>query len=136
MGDGVHCLSHTVLIIDNNSKGVYISAGGNVDTLFTPRRRTMKHHAQFARVPEECTTERIVIRDVGGPWDQCPTVTEDAGHVVRIVFLWWHLTPEKRLFYYNSEGNLDELLHDGAGHWTGFAPGPGRTREQMGDTEA
>lgn len=95
----------------------------------------MRHHAQFARVPEECTTERIVIRDTGAPWDRCATVTDDAEHVVRIVDTWWRLSVGTRLYYYDSEGFLDELLHNGAGGFMGFAPGPGRaafTGEEAG----
>lgn len=94
----------------------------------------MRHHAQFRRVPAECTTQRIVIMDIG-PWDQCPTVTNDAAHVVRICDLWWRLSTDTRLYYYDSMGYLDELLHDGAGNFTGFSPGPGRTEEQMRGTD-
>ena len=32
----------------------------------------------------------------------------------------------RRLFYYDSDGALDELKHDGAGRFLGFAPGIGR----------
>ncbi len=63
----------------------------------------------------------IIIRDVG-PWDQHPSVTNDAENVVRELVAKGLLTPGRRLFYYDSDGILDEILiKDGA--FAGFAPG-------------
>lgn len=63
--------------------------------------------------------DRLVIRDLG-PWDRHPTVTNDAESVVR------ELEPilsGRRLFYYDSTGQLDELvIRDG--HFAGFKAGP------------
>lgn len=68
----------------------------------------------------EDTPQRLVLKDLG-PWDKFPTITNDAEEVVR------RLAPRlkgRRLFYYDSEGQCDELLvdHD-FGQFVGFAPG-------------
>jgi len=60
--------------------------------------------------------EKVVLRDVG-PWSQHPTVTNDAEQVVEDVALW---AGARRILYYDSDGELTELRHDGA-RFTGFA---------------
>ena len=70
----------------------------------------------------ESTPTALTIRDVG-KWDQHPTVTNDAEAVVGSLLRLGRLKPGMRLFYYDSDGRLDELVHDGAA-FTGFAPGP------------
>lgn len=71
------------------------------------------------------TAARLTIRD-DGPWDQHPTVTNAAEDVVRELIESGDLKPGQRLFYYDSEGEYDELLvHNG--HFAGFAPGPRTT---------
>lgn len=60
---------------------------------------------------------RIVIRDLG-PWDLFLTVTNDAERVVE------ELAPVlkgRRLLYYDSDGELDELMVSD-GKFAGFAP--------------
>lgn len=69
---------------------------------------------------EEQTDEKVVIRDVGR---DCMSVTNDAEAVVRDLHRNGMLSGQ-RLFYYDSEGQLDELKHDGSGVFTGFATGP------------
>lgn len=63
-------------------------------------------------------SEKVVIRDLG-PWDEYLSVTNDAEQVVE------ELAPTllgRRLFYYDSAGQLDELIvKDGKFH--SFAPG-------------
>lgn len=69
----------------------------------------------------ESTPEKVVIRDIGHDRGR-PSVTNDAEAVVA------ELGPKlgsRRLFYFDSQGDLDELLHVG-GVFAGFAPGPGR----------
>lgn len=63
--------------------------------------------------------DRMTIRDdnIGGM-----SVTNDAEAVVRDLFERGTLGT-RRLFYYDSEGQLDELAHDGA-KFTGFKVGP------------
>lgn len=69
---------------------------------------------------ESLTPEHIVIRDVG-PWTEHPTVTNDAEGVIRAL----SPAPMQRVFYYDSEGELDELVHRD-GRFVRFAPGPQR----------
>jgi len=61
--------------------------------------------------------DRIILEDVG-PWDEYLTITNDAENVVNL------LLPGlkgRRLLYYDSEGELTELLiHDGK--FRGFSP--------------
>ena len=65
--------------------------------------------------------DAITIRDLNGP----VSVTNDAEEVVAC-FYRAHME-NRRLYYYDSDGALDELLHDGKGRFLGFAPGPGRS---------
>ena len=66
----------------------------------------------------------LVIRDVG-PWDVYKTVTNAAEYVVDTLFETGALKEGMRLRYYDSEGDLDEILV-ADGKFAGFAPGPGR----------
>lgn len=68
--------------------------------------------------------DRVVIRDVG-PWDKYLSVTNDAENVVRELAGNALLRPGRRLFYYDSDGQLDEILFKD-GQFIGFAPGPER----------
>lgn len=52
---------------------------------------------------------RVVIRDLG-PWDQYKTVTNDAENVVEFLVEAEVLRPGDRLFYFDSSGQLDEIL--------------------------
>ncbi len=65
----------------------------------------------------------LVIRDLCLPGI---SVTNDAEFVVRQLWTRGLLPDGRRLFYYDSEGYLDELLRD-RGKFRGFKPGPGRT---------
>ena len=65
----------------------------------------------------EETEELIVIRDLG-PWDCFPTITNGAEEVVESLAL---LLKGRRLEYYDSEGNRDQLLVKD-GKFAGFAP--------------
>jgi hypothetical protein len=65
---------------------------------------------------------KLVIRDVG-PWDQFPTVTNDAEDVVDRLVVEGQLPPGRRLFYIDSEGQMDQILVK-EGKFAGFAPGP------------
>ncbi len=70
-------------------------------------------------VLSESTVECLVIRDVG-PWDRHPTVTNDAEAVVVHLARTGYLNG-RRLLYYDSEGNLDELRVVN-GRFAGFIP--------------
>lgn len=62
----------------------------------------------------------LILRDVG-PWSQYPTITNDAGAVVHDLVRVGALLPTQRLFYFDSDENLDEILVN-AGTFAGFAP--------------
>jgi hypothetical protein len=78
------------------------------------------NHANF--IITESLQDRIVIKDIG-PWDKHPTVTNDAEWVVSQLVDADFPGPERsRLFYYDSEGHLDELLIQD-GKFAGFKVG-------------
>jgi len=64
----------------------------------------------------------VVIRDLG-PWDRYLSVTNDAEAVVDDIVTSGRLCPGQRILYYDSDGQLDELLVEG-GRFAGFAQGP------------
>lgn len=66
----------------------------------------MGKHARFTIIAE--TPSCVIIRDIG-PWDEFMTVTNDAESVVAQLAVLVH---GRRLFYIDSEGDLDELLID------------------------
>lgn len=68
------------------------------------------------------TEEPLVIRDIG-PWDKYMTVTNAAETVVGELVDRGALPPGRRLFYYDSEGQQDELVVKD-GRFAGYAPGP------------
>ena len=74
----------------------------------------------------EETPERLIIRDEG-PWDRYMTITNGAEEVVLDLVRRGTLKHGQRLFYFDSEGEMDELLVK-YGRFAGFAPGPQRTR--------
>ena len=78
----------------------------------------------FGSVPEETTDEILVIRDLDMP--SCRSITNDAEAVVEYLHDKGWLSNERRLMYYDTDGNKDEILHDGNGVFLGFSPGPGR----------
>lgn len=84
------------------------------------RRRPARASYQF----ESVTDEAVTIRDVG-PWDEAPSVTNDAEAVVEELVAGGHLVGGRRLYYYDSEGVLDEIVV-ADGRFAGFRPGPGR----------
>lgn len=63
--------------------------------------------------------KELVIIDVG-PWDQFPTITNSAERVVDELA---GRLGDRKLLYYDSDGNLDELLVNNEA-FAGFAPGP------------
>lgn len=78
--------------------------------------------ARYEIVSAESDATRLVIRDIG-PWDRHPSVTNDAAGVVREFVSMGSLPPDRRLFYYDTDGRLDEIrITDG--QFVGFAPGP------------
>ena len=78
----------------------------------------MSIRAAFSIVLEH--PAHLVIRDddAGGR-----SVTNDAEAVVSFLLKEGLIEPGRRLFYIDSEGQLDEMLFDKRG-FVGFAPGP------------
>lgn len=75
-------------------------------------------HCSFEVVLVE--RDQVTVRDL----NRGKSVTNDAAYVVRELLKAELLVPERRLFYYDSDGNLDEILWEGAE--IAFRPGPGR----------
>jgi hypothetical protein len=71
---------------------------------------SLSGHAQYEIVAEQSTAEVLVIRDLG-PWDMHPTVTNDVDHVVRELYRRGDLADGRRLWYWDSDGVLDEIVH-------------------------
>lgn len=69
-------------------------------------------------VTAESTPDVLVIRDVG-PWDRYQTVTNAVELVVKQLTALEFLHDGRRLFYYDSSGDLDEIVHEG-GRFKGF----------------
>lgn len=74
--------------------------------------------------------EALIIEDVG-PWDEYPTITNDVeGAVMRVA----DILGERRLFYYDSEGELDEILVE-HGHFVAFKRGCDLRTDLIADLE-
>lgn len=70
----------------------------------------MDNYSRFTIVHEESNKEKLVIRDIG-PHDTYKTVTNGAEEVVARLYNFNMLNPNRRLFYYDSEGELAEIRH-------------------------
>ncbi len=64
------------------------------------------------------TNQYVLLRDVG-PWNKYPTITNAAEQVVADLIKW---LGSRRLFYYDSEQELTELVIEN-GRFARFAPG-------------
>lgn len=78
----------------------------------------MKYDNTCKYIVVKDTPNYVIIKDIG-PWNKYKTITNDADGLV--LFLSRELG-KRRLFYFDSEGELAELLHDGQGTFKGFAP--------------
>ena len=76
--------------------------------------------ANYEFVEKECDENTLIIRDLG-PWDTYWTITNAAEDVVRGLAEHGNLGDDRRLFYYDSDGQLSELKHKN-GRFVGFAP--------------
>lgn len=76
------------------------------------RRRSWYHVVKV-----DIVNNRIWIADDNGPL----SITNDAEQVVRDLLPHWQEPKTVRIFYRDSDGNWDELLHDGE-RFTGFGP--------------
>lgn len=73
--------------------------------------------------PNYSIVEAIIIRDEGG---DCPSVTNDVVYVVDELRDAGRLGKKTRLFYLDSQGELDEIVLGPDRRFLRFAPGPGR----------
>ena len=79
----------------------------------------------FCDVPDTLPAGAVVIKDVGHDKGH-PSITNDAENVVDSVLRVLNSLgdpPNTRIFYYDSDGRLDELCH-ADGRFTKFKPGP------------
>lgn len=84
-------------------------------------RRPANASARFVIIPSESDQSKLTIQDVGHV--DGITITNDVEAVVESLTREGLLPADRRLFYYDSEGQLDEITHKG-GVFVGFAPGP------------
>lgn len=77
----------------------------------------MAKHAVYKIVLDD--GNKVVIRDLG-PWDKHLTVTNDIEHVLKQLQV-KHDLNERELYYHDSEGNYDQIVHL-KGKFAGFAP--------------
>jgi hypothetical protein len=79
-------------------------------------------HAQYKLITHnEIDGNYIYIKDVGN-WGQCRTITNDADYIVKKLYEEHGITDDTRIFYKDSEGQVDELIHQGK-IFTGFKYG-------------
>jgi hypothetical protein len=71
-------------------------------------KSNLRHPQANYAIVENIPGKPLVIRDLG-PWDQYMTITNAAEFVVEELFE-AGLLDNRRLFYYDSEGDLDELV--------------------------
>lgn len=76
--------------------------------------------AHFAIVSDN-PGQPLIIRDIGHTYTM--SITNDAEEVVRGIFNLGLLPDNRRLLYYDSEGDLAELAHEN-GRFQGFKPVP------------
>ena len=76
----------------------------------------MAQHAQYEYVNSN-QSDRVVIRDIGNHTKQL-TITNDAEWIVEKLF---PILMGRRLFYFDSEGDLSELLVNEYGKFGGYA---------------
>jgi hypothetical protein len=73
-------------------------------------------------IVEDRPGEALIIWDIG-PWDQYKTITNAAEEVIRELHARGLIPGKRQVLYYDSEGQIDELLHDEA-HFLSFKAGP------------
>ena len=63
----------------------------------------------------EIVDEKLVLLKDIGPWDQFKTITNNAKEVVEEIRELGHLETDPNLLYWDSEGNLTELVYNDSG---------------------
>ena len=78
-------------------------------------------HAEFSVI--RATNDYIFIKDNGGEkWGISKSITNDAHFVVMQLSMQYNGVCG-RIFYIDTTGQIDELLHNGKGRFTGFKAG-------------
>lgn len=80
--------------------------------------REMRRAKANYSIMQDIYDEALVIKDIG-PWEQHPTITNDAENVVADLHCEGRLPLGRRLFYYDSEGGFSEILVQD-GKFSGF----------------
>ena len=78
----------------------------------------MLPYANFDIIDNESDDTTLVIRDRN---DGHKTITNDAERVVQYLHIGGKLGT-RRLFYYDTEGQRDEIVHDFKGHFIRIQP--------------
>ncbi len=77
----------------------------------------MKSNYTIVRpTPSQLPQHSLCIRDIGAS----PSVTNSVEEIVKELFDLGYLTNGQRLFYFDSDNNLDELLVTKSGQFAGF----------------
>jgi capsule polysaccharide modification protein KpsS len=66
--------------------------------------------ARYANYTIERETDKYILLQDQGPWDQYFTITNDIENVVQRLVENGRLKPGQRLFYRDSEGDLTEAI--------------------------
>jgi len=77
--------------------------------------------ARFVIIPSESDHGKLTIQDVGHLRGK--SITNDVEAVVESLTREGLLLDDRRLFYYDSDGQLDEIIHKD-GYFVDFVPGP------------
>ena len=88
----------------------------------------MGRNANFA-ILENIPGSPLIIRDIG-PWNKHLSVTNDAEGVVELLVKSGFLDNNRRLFCYDSDNNLDELVIKN-GKFVGFASVSDKERAKL-----
>jgi hypothetical protein len=75
-------------------------------------------HADFS--VQIVTDDFIYIKDTGG---NAKSITNDAEWVLSKLAADCGGLKKRRVFYMDTMGQIDEITHNGDGHFTGFKPG-------------
>ncbi len=75
------------------------------------------NHAHYLIVTEN--SQYMLLRDVG-PWNEYKTVTNAAENVISELA---HRLGSRKLYYIDSDGTTDELVHDNKGKFIKFKSG-------------
>lgn len=89
--------------------------------------RNAKYKVMLGAGPGVTHARPLVMIDKGAPWDDCPTITNDAEWVIADLHAKGMIGESRRVLYVDSDGNLAALLHTGA-RFDGF--GPARAGEE------